>query len=1111
MLATGLQFVIALVPDPRHTNLSLMFDREMVVIQEAAQDEGYTYDSSWLPWRGESVTYPLLQDEQSQKSETNHREACPGILLFRKAVSDVEHDPASKKGTYPYLPARPSEPYQHGLVVLLVGEQPTRGLNEDQWSNAILWLSSNASPQESVEGGSNAAARLLTPRSLKILGPSFSGSLVSLQRDLGKLNPLKFPSKSSGVRILSGSVSSCSSIRWFQERLRDSNLQATRVFGSFQENDELQIYRFLNYASFQGTDPTDVAILSEDETAYANSYVRPAAFKNNMGGDFATCELPAPYNKSLKLSYPRDISALRSAYEKQAVFAPPNQGQHPTHTILHSEDAQQTLASDDTIPTFSGEMTAVSQEAILYGIVGQLRSHHSRYLLLRCTNPLDYLFLTRFFHRAYPEGRIVTVGTDLLFQREIDTTEFRGVLSLSNYPLLPRNQHWSRISKAENLLQPHTHRIFESHLEGAYLAARFLVDGAEPLRQVSEPEPLAPLTLPFKENIPDYDDPFWMSSSKKPTEATHPPTWVAVLGKDGYWPIALINENGIRSVGGDDQVVALDAKVVAPPSTMIRIDARGAHYDGKSGESSGNNFIFGLPLPWKICLTCAALLLVYEIVGIAFGKNHTSAGLFAPFYPVSTPSQAVLIGLNCAIAATIFIQLVLIATVPGRLDMVTAGAPCCVFQVVFILTTLIIFILLYQYNNITSSLCFLGSLLTMSVFSNSVLSSSLSTANEVPLFYRMEHLTSGVSPMLPVLCLSIGFYLWTWQAMAGNALLCCGRPSLPKLEGVDPITNSLRFYYEFLGIPIEGTAAKLWNLLEKQRFRISHEMDKRIVKISSPMSFDLEVISFPILFAVATIVFFHKNLPLLSMEGHVFARAINLSLLIALMLTTAEACRLFCTWIQLKRMLTALNRTRLRRTFAKLQVVDAHSLWSVSGNTYRVQYLFFSQQLDAVIRLADLPEGKLLSVLDAAKCGRQFASINADRLSAAPRWNEYFAREGDTRQVLIREVFADAVAQVLNCILLPEWKTEKSSLSLANTPTAPEEQERNVFFMKLSKDRTIRTAEEFVCLQYIAFIQNILARMRTMTLSMVYLFVSVCFAISFYPFVPRTQIRVTIY
>jgi hypothetical protein len=37
-LPRGVHYVVALAPDPVHTNLSLMFDREMVMIQQAAQN-----------------------------------------------------------------------------------------------------------------------------------------------------------------------------------------------------------------------------------------------------------------------------------------------------------------------------------------------------------------------------------------------------------------------------------------------------------------------------------------------------------------------------------------------------------------------------------------------------------------------------------------------------------------------------------------------------------------------------------------------------------------------------------------------------------------------------------------------------------------------------------------------------------------------------------------------------------------------------------------------------------------------------------------------------------------------------------------------------------------
>jgi hypothetical protein len=58
--ASGMKFVIAAVPDPLHTHLALPPDRFAETIQQAAQDEGFTYDSSWLPWETGEQTFTHL-------------------------------------------------------------------------------------------------------------------------------------------------------------------------------------------------------------------------------------------------------------------------------------------------------------------------------------------------------------------------------------------------------------------------------------------------------------------------------------------------------------------------------------------------------------------------------------------------------------------------------------------------------------------------------------------------------------------------------------------------------------------------------------------------------------------------------------------------------------------------------------------------------------------------------------------------------------------------------------------------------------------------------------------------------------------------------------------
>ena len=176
------------------------------------------------------------------------------------------------------------------------------------------------------------------------------------------------------------------------------------------------------------------------------------------------------------LYYPRDISALRAAYQSQSIFnqraAQPSGDS--SHHVLQSDLADPKGKDHDTIRAYGGDQTALSQGAELQQIVSLMRAHRTEYLLLRSSNPLDQLFLSHYFRMTYPEGRIVLVGADLLLRRETGAGGLNGVMTLSTYPLQPWGQDWTR-----NLAKPstrfHSHRVFANDgVEGAYVAARFL-------------------------------------------------------------------------------------------------------------------------------------------------------------------------------------------------------------------------------------------------------------------------------------------------------------------------------------------------------------------------------------------------------------------------------------------------------------------------------------------------------------------------------------------------------------------------------------------------------------------------------------------------------------
>src|SRR5271170_1475073 len=234
------QFVIAILPDPVHTRLGLFFDRSAEALQQAAQMSNYVFDRAIMPWdRTLHTDASDLKTRQEQSEEQAQRESNPGLLIFRRYVSNVQGANSSPKGP---------------LFVLVVGETPTAGLNKEQFRNAVKII-------QEIQDADPAAKGAKKPP-LLILGPSFSGSLESLEQELQQ--PDSDVQKISSERfIYSGTVTATDSMQWFEQKVGgDSH------FASFQENDEYAQDEFLLFACDRGYQPNEIAVLSEDETVF---------------------------------------------------------------------------------------------------------------------------------------------------------------------------------------------------------------------------------------------------------------------------------------------------------------------------------------------------------------------------------------------------------------------------------------------------------------------------------------------------------------------------------------------------------------------------------------------------------------------------------------------------------------------------------------------------------------------------------------------------------------------------------------------------------------------------------------------------------------------------
>ena len=522
-------FAIALVPNPAQTNLPVVFDRSMEAIQQAAQDENYAYDGSWFPWTDEK-SYDRFGDEEKAEALQSQLQQQPGVIAFRRSEPGGSGSATEKPG-----------PYDGGLLVFVVGEQPTGGINDEQFENALAWLKKlGADPAKN---------------GLQILGPTFSGSLPSLQRELSKRDAAGKRLDLAKITVYSGTANSNESIDGFRQFLCGPQMNDCPRFRTFLESDKLMTHRFLQFVRQSCYKLQRVAILSEDETAFGaesaraskpgdgtgNNRAKPAAGDQaNSGGedDDSVCKKEKTdvlENLPTYLYYPRDIATLRSAYSKQSIFSQGQQQGSAPSSALRGDLGEAASSRHDTVQTYAGELTPYMQEATLFGIVNVLQAKHIQFVVIRSSNSLDQLFLSEFLRRSYPGGRVVLDGADLLFRRGMQGDSLRGVMLLSTYPLLAWTQDQVRPVRFLNGdyivatgAKNSSYRIFGDELsEGVYIAARGLFStGSVETRGISDYGP--PLAA--------------LSSARSQTDDLRPPTWLTVVGHRQFWPIAVLND-----------------------------------------------------------------------------------------------------------------------------------------------------------------------------------------------------------------------------------------------------------------------------------------------------------------------------------------------------------------------------------------------------------------------------------------------------------------------------------------------------------------------------------------------------------------------------------------
>ena len=1069
-LRRTVRFVIAMVPDPAHTHLSLQTDRILESIMQGAQGSGYLFSRAYLPW--DPAKHPESDDYLTRLNESSwqtDREGLPGLLIFRKAQPNNICEAA-----------RP-------LFVFIVGERPTGGIDKRQFQSALRIMA--AIRDENKDN--------VSKEPLRILGPNFSGSLYSLDylldHDPIDLDP---PARERPVIIDSGGVSSFDTISWFMKSRNDAKRQVD--FRTFVESNQYQLARFLAYAVCERHyQPNDVVLLAEDETAYGNFH--PETPLNRAKSDFNDCR--ARLADVPTVFFPRDISHLRSAYQQQTqVASAADTGTKAPRTTLplNMEDAG---SDDDTVPTYSPGQTPLSEEATLLGIISSLHKQHAKFVIVVATNPLDEIFLSQYLTRVYPEVRIVTFDEDLLLSREVDDPRFTGILSVTTYPLFPETAD-AVAFPVGTLPGSAQHHDFASDASvGTYNAAVSLFAEKQTPSCVHSPNMAAPAAanpcndLPANLLLAEYGWPALAGNGREDRQAQErliPPLTLTVIGNDGFWPVAILDGDRYKHFGG------------APGSFLHAID---------SASQQAANSQMKLK-PWEML---CSLFIVATIIYLFLrwkGSILTSTRIAANFAPVNNSycnyglfvADVTLVSILGLLMSPWFSSSFPIADLPLAATLFAALAALWIGSV---------WDLHRRRNDKLAGVSLAWSILFLLIV---YLRLDHGPAASVNLFfYRFVHITSGVSPLAPFLVLALSGLWWAWHTLAGLVLSDDRGPKLPK-ETEFKLPEKAAVGSEATAQPPDGPAANSISMQELRFSALSQDGNRILLRVIHPGDPDYRVLLLPVLGLIMALFLIDYSHPVRGLEGRGYDWTYAFVFCFVLFVLLCDLFRIVVVWIELRRPLSTLNRLTLRRAFPRQEEIVGKPIWRLGSSAFDDFFPLLGRQLDSLRELkkfleAGQPLHQAISTVevaakDLAENVGQYRQAQRKVSPAGPgRFISFFLSGEEPSGTTILEylsVFQTQLASACAKAILyldERWKLETQAHGALPEDAEPTKELQCV--KEVLPDSTT-IAEDFVCLFYFNFISSIFLRLRALLVSTAGLFVFLVLSFNCYPFQPKS-------
>ncbi|HVN88474.1 MAG TPA: hypothetical protein VMT61_01535 [Candidatus Binataceae bacterium] len=482
-----IDFLVASLPEPGSPPLRSQFDADLDAISFAVGRDGYSLANFDLPWIDDASKSGPSSSDSALAGKGSRSRTEPGVMLF-------------------YREAKEPQDFSRLLVMMIVGESPTRGVNPTALRDAldqIAWLSGWKPGKPSAPAYLSAMVQSAVSgaRQVRVIGPSFSGSAISIRNVLEEWST-SFASNPPQARIVSGAATAIA------DELTSTNPPVD--FVTLRVPDKAAIPILRSHFLPHGITNPPVVLLTEN-TTYGASFAQAGRSKSAHGGSFA--------GGFLKIPFPLHISDLRTASGKQSVSASSDATQQliGRNLPLPDETAQQVR---DVVPAFS-ERSAVYNQLVLENLLATIRAERARYVGVVATDVEDLVFLVRQIRANCPDVTVFTTSADLLYTHSDFLPDLAGMQVFSTYPLFFSEQAWTNPDEGTGRrLQFPT-----EDSEGVYNAT---------MVQLGHPDWMLDYGLPFGASGADS-----MVSAGK-ADPGLPVLWLSVVGRDGLWPLDFI-------------------------------------------------------------------------------------------------------------------------------------------------------------------------------------------------------------------------------------------------------------------------------------------------------------------------------------------------------------------------------------------------------------------------------------------------------------------------------------------------------------------------------------------------------------------------------------------